>query len=35
MVLPDDTIIYPGHGPDSTIGAERQGNPFLSDQSGI
>jgi len=29
MVLPDDTVIYPGHGPDSTIGAERQGNPFL------
>ncbi len=30
MVLPDDTVVYPGHGPDSTIGAERQGNPFLS-----
>jgi len=29
MVLPDDTIVYPGHGPDSTIGAERQANPFL------
>jgi hydroxyacylglutathione hydrolase len=29
MVLPDDTIVYPGHGPDSTIGAERRGNPFL------
>jgi|TARA_B100000315_G_C14532991_1_gene567100 glyoxylase-like metal-dependent hydrolase (beta-lactamase superfamily II) len=35
MVLPDDTIIYPGHGPDSTIGAERQDNPFLSDQSSL
>lgn len=35
MVLPDDTIIYPGHGPDSTIGAERQGNPFLSDKSSL
>jgi len=32
MVLPDDTVIYPGHGPDSTIGAERQGNPFLHDE---
>jgi len=32
MVLPDDTIIYPGHGPDSTIGTERQGNPFLRDK---
>lgn len=30
MVLPDDTVVYTGHGPDSTIGAERQGNPFLS-----
>jgi len=32
MVLPDDTIVYPGHGPDSTIGAERRGNPFLGDK---
>lgn len=31
MVLPDDTIVYPGHGPETTIGAERAGNPFLSD----
>ena len=29
MVLPDDTIVYPGHGPDSTVGTERRGNPFL------
>ena len=29
MVLPDDTIVYPGHGPDTTIGAERRANPFL------
>ena len=29
MVLPDDTTVYPGHGPDTTIGAERTGNPFL------
>ena len=29
MVLPDNTIVYPGHGPDTTIGAERRGNPFL------
>jgi len=29
MGLPDDTIVYPGHGPDTTIGTERQGNPFL------
>ena len=29
MVLPDNTVVYPGHGPESTIGAERRGNPFL------
>jgi hydroxyacylglutathione hydrolase len=29
MTLPDDTIVYPGHGPGTTIGAERRGNPFL------
>ena len=29
MVLPDDTIVYPGHGPSTTIGAERERNPFL------
>ena len=29
MILPDNTVVYPGHGPESTIGAERRGNPFL------
>jgi hydroxyacylglutathione hydrolase len=29
MVLPDDTIVYPGHGPPTTIGDERRNNPFL------
>ena len=29
MGLPDETIVYPGHGPDTTIGAERRENPFL------
>jgi len=29
MVLPDNTIVYPGHGPDTTIGVERRANPFL------
>lgn len=29
MVLADDTLVYPGHGPQTTIGAERRGNPFL------
>ena len=29
MTLSDDTVVYPGHGPETTIGAERQGNPFI------
>ena len=29
MILSDDTIVYPGHGPETTIGAERRANPFL------
>ncbi len=29
MILPDNTIVYPGHGPDTTIGTEHRGNPFL------
>jgi len=30
MSLNDDTIVYPGHGPSTTIGAERVSNPFLN-----
>jgi len=29
LALPDDTIVVPGHGPLTTIGEERQSNPFL------
>ncbi len=29
LTLPDDTLIYPGHGPQTTVGREREGNPFL------
>jgi hydroxyacylglutathione hydrolase len=29
MALPDDVAVYPGHGDPTTIGAEREGNPFL------
>ena len=28
--LPDDTVVYTGHGPDTTIGVERAENPFLN-----
>ena len=28
-VLPDDTVVYPGHGPMTTIGHEKQTNMFL------
>ena len=27
--LPDDTPVFPGHGPSTTIGEEREHNPFL------
>jgi glyoxylase-like metal-dependent hydrolase (beta-lactamase superfamily II) len=30
LTLPDSTIVYSGHGPETTIGAERVSNPFLT-----
>ncbi len=27
--LPDQTVVYPGHGPATTIGREKRGNPFI------
>ena len=30
LPLPDETVVLPGHGPQTTIGAERASNPFLS-----
>jgi hydroxyacylglutathione hydrolase len=32
LSLPDETVVYPGHGPSSTIGDERRDNPFLNDR---
>jgi len=29
--FPGDTVVYSGHGPETTIGAELQGNPFLAE----
>jgi glyoxylase-like metal-dependent hydrolase (beta-lactamase superfamily II) len=31
MQLPDDIAVIPGHGPATTIGTERESNPFLQD----
>jgi hydroxyacylglutathione hydrolase len=30
LTLPDETVVLPGHGPHTTIGAERAANPFLT-----
>lgn len=29
MTLPEETVVYPGHGPYTTIGDEKRSNPFL------
>lgn len=29
LTLPDETLVVPGHGPNTTIGEEREENPFL------
>ena len=31
LPLKDEMVVYPGHGPSTTIGKERQRNPFLLD----
>jgi len=30
LTLPDDTVVYSGHGPATTVGLERAHNPFLT-----
>lgn len=29
FILPDETVVYPGHGPATTLGVEKRENPFL------
>jgi hydroxyacylglutathione hydrolase len=31
LTLPDETVVLPGHGPETTVGRERAYNPFLAD----
>ncbi len=31
FILPDDVVVYPGHGPSTTIGWEKKYNPFLNE----
>jgi glyoxylase-like metal-dependent hydrolase (beta-lactamase superfamily II) len=30
LTLPDETVLYTGHGPETTVGRERETNPFLT-----
>jgi glyoxylase-like metal-dependent hydrolase (beta-lactamase superfamily II) len=34
LPLADDTVVLPGHGPETTIGRERLANPYLRDLTG-
>jgi hydroxyacylglutathione hydrolase len=34
LTLPDETVLYSGHGPETTVGHERVANPFLAPQFG-
>jgi hydroxyacylglutathione hydrolase len=31
LTLPDETVVLPGHGPETTVGRERAYNPFMAD----
>ncbi len=35
LALPDETVVYSGHGPETTIGEERRNNPFLNGSARI
>jgi glyoxylase-like metal-dependent hydrolase (beta-lactamase superfamily II) len=32
--LPDETVVYPGHGPVTTVGHEKRTNPFVGQPAG-
>ncbi len=34
LTLPDETRLFPGHGPDTTVGHERRYNPFIAPVTG-
>jgi hydroxyacylglutathione hydrolase len=34
LTLPDESVLYPGHGPETTVGHERASNPFLAGDYG-
>ena len=31
LILPNEVMVYPGHGPDTTIGKEKRSNPFINE----
>jgi glyoxylase-like metal-dependent hydrolase (beta-lactamase superfamily II) len=34
FTMPDDTLVFPGHGPVTTVGQEKQTNPFVGAPAG-
>jgi glyoxylase-like metal-dependent hydrolase (beta-lactamase superfamily II) len=34
FTLPDDTVVWPGHGPETTVGHEKRTNPFVGAAAG-